>query len=63
MTRPIQRIVPLRDVRITLEGGGSVRSVRTLVEPRTLPFKRDSAGRLSFVLPTMAEYEVAVVER
>jgi len=63
MTRPIQKIVPLRDVRITLTGGAGVRRVHTLVTPRRLPFEKDQDGRLRVVLPGMAEYEVVVFEQ
>ncbi len=63
MTRPIQKIVPLRDVRIALADGGGAQSVRTLMRPGRLAFERDQAGRLRFVVPAVAEYEVVVIER
>jgi hypothetical protein len=63
MTRPITRILPLRDVRVALPGGASVSKAYTLVTPRTLPLEKDSSGRLSVTLPSAGEYEVLVFER
>ena len=63
MTRPIQKIVPLEDLRVTLHNATGVKTVRTLVRPRTLSFEADKDGRLRFTVPAMAEYEVVAAER
>jgi hypothetical protein len=62
MTRPITRILPLRDVRITLPRGLAPSRAHTLVRARTLPLSKDSAGRLHVTLPSAGEYEVVVFE-
>jgi hypothetical protein len=63
MTRPIRKIVPLRDVRVTVAAEAGVKSARTLVGRRKLAVRRDSAERAAFVIPSMDEYEVVVMER
>jgi hypothetical protein len=61
MTRPIQRIVPLTNITVELEGVAPARSVRALVANRTLDFRRQG-GRIQVSLPRLDEYEVLVVE-
>ena len=61
MTRPIQRIVPLTNIAVELEGVAPARSVRALVANRTLDFRR-RGGRIQVSLPRLDEYEVLVVE-
>ena len=61
MTRPIRKVVPLPDVRVTLDG--SFRKAFTLMRPQSLALRKDTRGRTQFVLPRVAEYEVVVLER
>lgn len=63
MTRPIRRIVPLASLRVTLAPEAAPKSVRTLVGRQTLALSRDAAGRSVFVIPTLNEYELVVIER
>ncbi len=63
MTRPITKILSLRNIRITLAGDGDVKSAYTLVRRQTLPVTRDSQGRVQVTLPEADEYEVVVFER
>jgi hypothetical protein len=63
MTRPIRRIITLRDVRVTFEGFGQANKVFTLMRPRTLTPQKSGEGRWQVVVPSMDEYEVIVVER
>jgi hypothetical protein len=63
MTRPIRRVVPLENVRITLRTNGPVTRVHTLMRPQTLAPRGLGGGQVQFVLPRMEEYEVVVVEK
>jgi hypothetical protein len=63
MTRPIQRVLPAENLRITLRQAGEVKKVSTLVRPQVLKTQRDRDGRLQFVVPRVEEYEVVVIER
>ena len=60
MTRPIQRILPLESLRISVRAKGT--KARTLMQPRSLALRRLAAGQVEFVLPRMEEYEVVVIE-
>ncbi len=62
MTRPIQRVLPLRDVRIELRAEAAPRRVRALASGVVLPFHRASSGWIGFTLPRLQEYEVIVIE-
>ncbi|MEO8663471.1 MAG: beta-galactosidase trimerization domain-containing protein, partial [Bryobacteraceae bacterium] len=61
MTRPIQNVVPLRDVAVSLPG--SFRTVRTLVHPGSLPVSPANRGATRVTLPLLNEYEVLVFEK
>ncbi|MBM3746222.1 MAG: hypothetical protein FJW34_10530 [Acidobacteria bacterium] len=63
MTRPIRRVMPLYNLRITLDQAGDAAKLFTLVRPRPLAWQKDKAGNLQFVLPRVDEYEVVVFER
>jgi hypothetical protein len=61
MTRPIERILPLKDVRITLADARNVKRVHTLAGGKDLEFRASGSG-IAFTLPAMEDYEVVVVE-
>jgi hypothetical protein len=63
MTRPIRRVVPLENVRVTLRTKGEVKRIRALMRPRTLAPQGIGAGQVQFVLPRLDEYEVVVLEK
>ncbi len=63
MTRPIERIVPLPDVHVSLQAGAGFRSARTLMAPRALELTQGGGGRVRFTVPLVREYEVVVLER
>jgi len=60
MTRPMRRIVPIKNVRITLKGTRGVQSVRSLRGRRELRFKSEKSA-VSFTVPRVDEYEAVVV--
>ncbi len=61
MTRPIERVMPLHDVRVVLAGVNNVKRVYTLAGGRELPHST-SGSAVTFTIPTVGEYEVAVIE-
>lgn len=63
MTRPIRRVLPVENLRLSLAVKGGVKKVFTLMRPQVLSPRKDSANRLQLVLPRMEEYEVIVIER
>lgn len=63
MTRPITRVVPLRNVRVTLPGPVEFTKARTLVKPRSLAVRRTKDKGIEVTLPEAEEYEVLVFER
>jgi len=63
MTRPIQRVLPAENLRVTLLKAGSVKRASTLVRPQVLKVERDRGGGVQFALPRVDEYEVVVIER
>ena len=63
MTRPIRRVVPLENVRITVRTKVEVRRIQTLMRPQTLAPRRIGGDRVQFVVPRMEEYEVVVLEK
>lgn len=62
MTRPIQRILPLKDARVTVVGAAGVRHVQTLWKRGHVMTERTAAGDLRFTLPQVNEYEVVVMD-
>lgn len=63
MTRPIASILPLQNIRGTVEiPDFNVRKVRTLRSGRELSFERDN-GKIRFMLPRLEIYEVVVLEQ
>jgi hypothetical protein len=62
MTRPIQRVLPLEKVRVSLRPGREFSKVFCLVRPANLKVQRSSSGELRFELPRLNEYEVVVIE-
>lgn len=63
MTRPIRRVLPQRDIRITLPAAQSVSKAYTLMHPQNLTVQKVAGGRTQIVVPNLDEYEVVVVER
>ncbi len=63
MTRPIRRVVPLENVRVSLRTNGKVKKVHTLVRPQTLVPRRFDGERVQFTVPRIEEYEVVVLEK
>jgi hypothetical protein len=63
MTRPIRKIVPLREVRVSVAPELVLKRARTLVGRRELVVRRDAAGRATIVIPQIDEYEVVLLER
>jgi len=63
MTRPIERILPLPNARITVRGAAGMRHVQTLMRPSHLMTERTAGGDLRFALPLVDEYEVVVMDR
>jgi hypothetical protein len=63
MTRPMTRVLPLTDVRVTLAAGEKASKAYTLFRPRSLPLTEDSRNRVPVTLPRADEYEVVVFER
>jgi hypothetical protein len=63
MTRPITRVLPLTNVRITVAGAAQFSKARTLFAPQSLPVRRTANGALQVTLPRAGEYEVVVFEK
>lgn len=63
MERPIQKIMTLHDVRITLKGFGKAARARSLVHPADLEVKTAANGNATVVVPALDEYEVIVFEK
>jgi putative glycosyl hydrolase-like family 6 (GHL6) protein/glycosyl hydrolase family 42 (putative beta-galactosidase) len=63
MTRPIERMVPLENVRLSVRTQSRVKQVRTLVHPQDLTPRVTAEGIVQFVLPRMEEYEVVILEK
>ncbi len=61
MTRPIQRVMPLAGLEVSVARDAPARRVRALVSGKDLKFRRRE-GRLEFEAPAMAEYEVLLIE-
>jgi hypothetical protein len=62
MTRPMQRVLPLEGVRLTLAPGRNASRARTLVRPSQIPVARDAGGRVTCVLPRIDEFETVILE-
>ncbi len=63
MTRPMRRIVPLKDVSLTCDEFGRAGRVFTLVRPQALKAERSRDGSWQVTLPSLEEYEVIVIEK
>ncbi len=61
--RPVSRVFPLTDLRVSVPGLREARKVFTLLRPGELTADRDANGDLSFVVPRVDEYEVVVIEK
>ncbi|MBI3696733.1 MAG: beta-galactosidase trimerization domain-containing protein [Acidobacteria bacterium] len=61
MTRPIQRVLPLKNLRISVRISAPVKRAHTLVRPQRLSVKavRD---QVQLTLPQLLEYEVVVLD-
>jgi hypothetical protein len=62
MTRPIQQVTPVHDVRISLPASPTFRRAFTLYHPQQLTLSKDAHGRQQVPLPNLEEYEVVVLE-
>lgn len=61
MTRPIESIMPMRDLRISLHGFKSIKRAKAL--RLNMELLLENAGEdVSFRLPILREYEVIVLE-
>lgn len=61
--RPASRVITLRDLRVSVPGFGQARRVHSLMEPRELTAGKDAKGDLTFVVPSLKEYEIVVIEK
>jgi hypothetical protein len=62
MTRPMQRVLPLEGVRLTLPPGKNASRAVTLVRPSRIPLAKDASGRVTCLLPRVDEFETVVFE-
>jgi hypothetical protein len=62
MARPIRRVVPLENVRVSVRTKGEVRRIHTLMRPQDLKPTQADTRRVEFVIPRLDEYEVIVLE-
>jgi len=60
MKRPVERIIPLSNLRINVPLKPNPKSVRALWSGKDLPFKMDG-GSISFTLPVIEDYEVVEI--
>lgn len=63
MTRPIQQIVPLSDIGVTLGPEVEASRAYTLWDHRPIKLTHTSSGKLHALIPHLYEYEVLVLER
>jgi len=61
MSRPIERVMPCPEVKVTLKDVPNVKAVRALWQAGSLTF-RAHEGAISFTVSVAEEYEVVVVE-
>jgi len=60
MKRPIERIIPLQNVKVCLNYQGNPGAVKALWTDQELPFEKTPAS-IIFSIPTVNEYEVVMV--
>jgi hypothetical protein len=63
MTRPIQQIVPIHDVGVTLAPEVHVSRAYTLWDHHPITLTHISSGKLHAIIPQLNEYEVLVLEK
>ncbi len=61
MTRPMESIIPLNDIKVTLQGFSGLRYAKTLWMNRNLNVEETTSG-ITFTLPALREYEVIALE-
>ncbi len=61
MTRPMESIIPLKDVNVTLHGFTGLKHAKALWINRDLNLKETKLG-VTFTLPVLQEYEVIALE-
>lgn len=62
MTRPIERIIPLSNIRARVKAAPGSHRVFTLLKPQELQ-ARVKEGFVEFTIPRVEEYEVVVIEK
>jgi hypothetical protein len=62
MTRPIQRVLPVENLRISIMDRPGLSKAFSLMRPAKLAVRKSSSGTLQFELPRLEEYEVIVIE-
>ena len=61
MVRPMERVLPIRELKISLRDAGAVKKVRALRCNQALAFERNGEC-VSFTIPQLLEYELIVVD-
>jgi hypothetical protein len=63
MTRPIQQIVPIYNVGVTIAPQVRVSRAYTLWDHRRISLTHTNSGKLHAIIPHLSEYEVLVLEK
>jgi hypothetical protein len=63
MTRPIQKVLPLQNVAVSVRTRGELKKAYTLRHPGNLTWENSGTGYSGFVVPRIDDYEVLVMER
>ena len=62
MTRPIRKVLPVKNATLTLAAGTTATKARALWSGAEIPVTKDKQGRVVLTVPRFDEYEVVVVE-
>jgi hypothetical protein len=63
MTRPIQQIVPIHDIGVTLAPEVHASRAYTLWDHHPIRLSHTNDGKLHAIIPQLNEYEVLVLEK